>query len=78
MLLLGCAVFVSDALSAYLSGQFWKAFHARALKSALFWGGCLDLVIGVNIIGFKHADWMVIPSVLGGLAGIYWTLRPHE
>lgn len=78
MLLLGCAVFVSDALIGYFNGRFWLAFQDRNLRRALFFGACLDLVIGVNVIGFTQSGWMLIPSVLGGMAGIYWSLRPHE
>lgn len=70
------AVFVSDACIGYLSGKYFDARQARAMRKALGFSAGLDLCIGVNVIGFAtQGAWMLVPSILGGLLGTWWSFR---
>lgn len=73
---LGVAVFVSDACVGYLHGRYFDARQVGNLRSALWFAALLDVAIGLNLLGFVEAKaWMLLPSVLGGMLGTYWSMR---
>jgi hypothetical protein len=70
------AVFVTDALIGFWAGRYFDARQAKRYGLALWYSGLLDLAIGVNAMGFVEAKWpMLIPSLLGGLLGTYWSMQ---
>lgn len=75
-MLILAAVFVSDAFIAYFSGRYLDARQAGQRRNALTFSALLDLAIGVNAMGFVTQQWVaLIPSVLGGLLGTWYSLR---
>lgn len=69
------AVFLSDALIGYFSGRYFDARQQKR-QHVLVLSVCLDLCIGVNAMGFvTQGWWMLVPSVLGGLVGTYYSLK---
>jgi hypothetical protein len=74
--LLWIAVFLSDALINFLGISFYDARERLDLRRALAFGAALDLVIGVNAMGFVEEKWwMLVPSVLGGATGTFLSMR---
>lgn len=75
-MLLWIAVFVSDALINFLGIRFYDARDRLDLRAAVAFGAALDIVIGVNAMGFVEAHWwMLVPSVLGGGTGTFLSMR---
>lgn len=75
-MLLGIAVFLSDACIGYWGGRYFDARQSRQRLRALWYSLLLDLAIGVNAMGFVTVGWWMLgPSVVGGLLGTYLSMR---
>lgn len=69
-MLLGAAVFISDALIAYMGWQSLDAWFAGRRARLYAITVLLDITVGVNILGFVYEGWwMLVPSAAGGLVG---------
>ena len=76
---LAVAVFITDGVISYMGWQRLDSWLTGRRWRVLVWGAALDVAIGINVMGFIEAHWlMLIPSVLGSTIGTLLAFRPPE
>ena len=69
-LILGIAVFLSDAAIDYLAGRWQDARRKRQRRRAIILAGLMNLVISISAMGLVEQKWLMIPpSILGAMVG---------
>jgi hypothetical protein len=80
-MVLAALVFLSDMAITWLAAQEKLALQELSW-SAVWWDGAFALALGINMIGFVKAVWLMIPvSVAGSMTGMglaIWHGRQHR
>ena len=69
-----CVAFAVDVAYAY---YIRRTAEGRALSAAL-WSGAIALSGAVNVLAYTHDKRLIVPMVIGYIAGTYWAVKRDQ